>query len=265
MSYPPGQNNPYNAGEGQPGYGAPQQQPYGYPQQAPPQQPQQPPQQPPQQQPGYGYPQQAPAQQPQQGVPQQQPYGYPQQPYPQQGGYPQAYPQQGGYPQAYPQQGYQQPYPQPGYQQPYAKVPGGYAGWGGRFAAMLLDGLIIGVVPGIIYNIGFFMLFNSNEGDSQRTVGTVLLVVSLLLGVCGSLWLCHREGTRGQTPGKKVLHIRLVNMYDYQPPGFGMAFLRRVTHVLDSAALMLGWLWPLWDERAQTFADKALNTVVIRS
>ena len=25
----------------------------------------------------------------------------------------------------------------------------------------------------------------------------------------------------------------------------------------------LGWLWPLWDRRNQTFADKIMNTVVI--
>jgi len=42
----------------------------------------------------------------------------------------------------------------------------------------------------------------------------------------------------------------------------GMAFVRDLTHILDSLACYLGWLWPLWDAKRQTFADKLIKTVV---
>jgi hypothetical protein len=36
--------------------------------------------------------------------------------------------------------------------------------------------------------------------------------------------------------------------------------LRDVAHLLDTAALFVGWLWPLWDGRNRTFADLLLRT-----
>jgi hypothetical protein len=41
-----------------------------------------------------------------------------------------------------------------------------------------------------------------------------------------------------------------------------MAFVRDLAHIVDSLACYLGWLWPLWDAKRQTFADKLVKTVV---
>jgi Mce-associated membrane protein len=40
--------------------------------------------------------------------------------------------------------------------------------------------------------------------------------------------------------------------------------IRELAHVLDTAALLIGWLWPLWDSRRRTFADLLLRTEVHR-
>ncbi|MET7690106.1 RDD family protein [Streptomyces sp. NPDC005483] len=208
--------------------------PYEKPQnpQNPQQPPQQPgygyPQQPPQQQPGYGYPQQAP-----QGVPQQQ--GYPQQPgY----GYPQA-PQVPAAAYGYPQQ--------PGYG---AQPP--YANWGQRFLGTLVDGLVF-AVPYILVIVG---------GSAKMTFLSLIGGLALL-GL--AIYQLIIEGKNGQTLGKKALGIRLVREIDGQPIGVGMAFVRRLAHFLDSLACYLGWLWPAWDAKRQTFADKVCSTIVIRT
>ena len=39
---------------------------------------------------------------------------------------------------------------------------------------------------------------------------------------------------------------------------------RDFVHLLDTAALFIGWLWPLWDPRNRTFADLLLRTEVRR-
>ncbi|MFD8819960.1 RDD family protein [Streptomyces sp. NPDC059627] len=183
------------------------------------------PQDPQQGQPGYGYPQQPGYQQAPQGVPPQQGYGYPQQP---------GYPQQGGY--GYPQQGYG------------ATPP--YANWGQRFGGTIVDGLVF-LVPYIIVIVG------RNNG-AIRAIG-----VLAILGV--AIWQLIMEGRTGQTVGKKALGIRLVKEATGQPIGVGMAFVRRIAHFLDSLACYLGWLWPAWDAKRQTFADKVCGTIVIRS
>ncbi|MEW2303529.1 RDD family protein [Streptomyces sp. NPDC006655] len=186
------------------------------------------PQNPQQGQPGYGYPQQGQPgyQQAPQGVPPQQGYGYPQQ----QPGYP----QQGGY--GYPQQGYG------------ATPP--YANWGQRFLGTLVDGLVF-LVPYIL------VLFSSKAA--------VLGVIGGLAFLGLAIWQLIQEGRTGQTIGKKALGIRLLKEATGQPIGVGMAFVRRIAHVLDSLACYLGWLWPAWDSKRQTFADKVCGTIVIRS
>jgi len=39
--------------------------------------------------------------------------------------------------------------------------------------------------------------------------------------------------------------------------------LRDLAHLLDTAPLLVGWLWPLWDSKKQTFADKIIGSVVV--
>ncbi|MGW4245535.1 RDD family protein [Nocardia sp. NPDC004722] len=198
------------------------------------------------QQPGYG--QQPP------GFGQQPPGGYPGQP----GGYPG---QPGGYP--------------PGYnafpQQPYAS-------WGARVGAFLVDRLIIGVPAAIFYGIGFAIgskdmnCVNDSTDSSYSTScsgglsagGLVLILIGALIAFIGGLYFIYMEGTSGQTPGKKMLGIRLIREADGQPLGFGMAFVRQLCHIVDSLACYLGWLWPLWDAKRQTFADKIISSIVVK-
>lgn len=193
-------------------------------------------QQPPQGQPGY--PQQAP-----QGVPPQ--YGYPQQP-------PAGVPPQQPYG-AYPQAG------MPGVPgMPGAGMPP-LAHWGLRFGALLLD-VLVTVAP--MYALGFIDLAMAD--DAATADPGILFVIGLLYTLGMSIYQIYREGSTGQTIGKKALGISLRREADGSTLGFGMAFVRRLAHFLDSVACYIGWLWPLWDEKKQTFADKVCGTVVVK-
>jgi uncharacterized RDD family membrane protein YckC len=207
--------------------------------------------QPPDNPPQPGYPQQ-PGYPPQPGYPQQ---GYPQQPgYPQQAYPQQGYPQQPGYPQqAYPSaQGYP---PQPGYPAPPpVGYPGGgpsaYANWGQRAGGYLIDWApIIGLEV-----IGALFL---------RVSGFIYLLC-LLAAV--AWWVYNRvfqAGNTGQSLGKRAVGLKLISESTGAPIGPGMAFVRDICHILDSLACYIGWLFPIWDAKRQTFADKIVRTVVI--
>ncbi len=183
----------------------------------------------------YGQPQQNPQQG--YGQPQGQPgYGYPQ-------GAPQGVPPQQGY--GYPQQQDYPGYPQAG----YGAAPS-YANWGQRFLGTLVDGLIF-LVP--------YILIIVSQGKG------VLLAIGAIIIIGIAIWQLIQEGKTGQTVGKKALGIRLVRESDGQPLGVGMAFVRRLAHFLDSIACYLGWLWPAWDAKRQTFADKVCGSIVIRT
>jgi uncharacterized RDD family membrane protein YckC len=156
--------------------------------------------------------------------------------------------------------------PQPGYGQPgYGGQPGapGYgpppnigdwlATWGTRAGAALIDGLISLVIAAPFVGIGI-------AADLP-----ILVVLGYIAGFAWAIYQMHQQGTTGATIGKKQMGIRIVRESDGQPTGFGMAVLRYLAHILDSLPCYLGFLWPLWDEKKQTFADKICGTLAIKS
>lgn len=234
-------------------------------------------------QPGYpqpGYPQPGYAQQPgypQPGYPQP---GYPQPGYGQQPGYPQpgfappAYGQQPGFaPPGYPPQGGPyNPYAPYGGAAPYGAVTA-LAPWAARVGAAILDGLIAGV-PFVILAVIISAATTSSatydpntdtySGGGASGLG-VALIIMLYVGMFAfQLYQLYRQGTTGQTIGKKIVGIRVIREADGRYTGFGMAFVRSLAHITDALACYIGYLWPLWDEKNQTFADKMCSTVVVK-
>lgn len=62
-----------------------------------------------------------------------------------------------------------------------------------------------------------------------------------------------------QSLGRAVVGIVVVRR-NGKPVGPWWLLLRDLAHLLDTAAVLLGWLWPLWDPRRRTFADLLLGT-----
>jgi uncharacterized RDD family membrane protein YckC len=136
--------------------------------------------------------------------------------------------------------------------------PRNYASWGQRALGWLIDFSPILV----IYIIGG--LFSAIVGEA----GPILVIGGLgwLAWIGWSIynrWI--QQGNTGQSLGKRVAKIKLVREDTGQPIGPGMAFLRDLAHVVDNVICYVGWLWPLWDDKSQTLADKILGTVVINA
>ncbi len=132
------------------------------------------------------------------------------------------------------------------------------AHWGQRFGAYLLDLLII---AGPMYALGFIDIATAD--NSATAEPGIFFTIGVLYAIGMGFFQLYKEGSTGQTTGKKVLGISVRREADGNTLGFGMAFVRKLAHALDSFACYVGWLWPLWDEKKQTFADKVCSTVVI--
>ena len=65
----------------------------------------------------------------------------------------------------------------------------------------------------------------------------------------------------GWSLGRALFGIA-VRTRDGAPVGVLRLVGRDLAHLLDTAALFIGWLWPLWDRRHRTFADLLLRTEV---
>ena len=148
-----------------------------------------------------------------------------------------------------------------------APVPGrGYAQWITRVVAALLDWVIV-AVPVLIGQM--VLVFSGGQfglGDlsDASTFGLVAYVVGAVITIgLGFYNVIIRQGRTGQTWAKSWMSIRLVGETDGQPLGPGRTFVRQIAHILDALPCYVGFLWPLWDNKKQTFADKVMSSVVV--
>jgi uncharacterized RDD family membrane protein YckC len=152
----------------------------------------------------------------------------------------------------YPQQGYpQQPaYPQQGYPAQYAQDPSvglPFASWGLRVQSAFVDYIGVGILAVILYAI-------------SHPLGALVWLAALVWGIYNAVL----GGQTGQSYGKKFAGTKLVSASNGQPIGGGMGFVRYLVHIVDGLPCYLGYLWPLWDSKRQTFSDKIIGTYVVK-
>lgn len=93
----------------------------------------------------------------------------------------------------------------------------------------------------------------------QLVHGLAILAVVLYL-----LWnYGYRQGVTGSSVGKSVMKFKVVSEITGQPLGFGMSVVRSLAHLVDAIICFIGFLFPLWDSKRQTLADKIMTTVCL--
>ena len=136
------------------------------------------------------------------------------------------------------------PAPEP---QAWQQGPSGpRASFGRRLVALIVDGILVGVVEVIAIAI-----FGRGAGYGIATLFG-LLYVALLEG-----------GPKGQTLGKMALGIRVIDFNAGGPIGYARGFLRYIGKIISAIPCALGYLWMLWDKEKQTWHDKIATTVVV--
>ena len=146
-----------------------------------------------------------------------------------------------------------------------------YASWGKRVGAMLIDQIptYIGL---IIFSVGYGYWIASIARSAGSTVdlsgGAIPMMIGTLIMLIGMAWTVYNRwfvaGRTGQSLGKRVTRIRLVGEPSDAPIGPMNAFIRDILHVLDGFGYV-GYLWPLWDDKKQTFSDKIMRTIVVNA
>lgn len=137
-----------------------------------------------------------------------------------------------------------------------ADVP--LASWLARAGAFAVD-----VVPGVGVVATMALLALTAPGDGWlRWVFTALGAATLFAMALNRLVL---PGATGWTLGRALFGISVRRSGpDGEGVGVGRLALRELAHLLDTLALCVGWLWPLWDRRRRTFADLLVGTEVHR-
>lgn len=130
------------------------------------------------------------------------------------------------------------------------------ASWGARAGALAVDVLVpLGVAATMA------LLAVGVAADSWTrwvfVVGFALAVLAIAVNR-----LVAPVAT-GWTVGRALLGIAVRRRDGSEVDVLRLA-ARDLAHLLDTGALLLGWLWPLWDRRRRTFADMLARTEVQR-
>ena len=124
-------------------------------------------------------------------------------------------------------------------------MTGEAAGFWRRFAAALIDGILLGIVSGILRA---FLGVGPGSG-----LGTIASFV----------YFTYFHGRTGQTPGDAALGIRVVDIDNGEVIGYGRAFGRALVAIVSTLVVLLGFLWMIWDKRKQTWHDKAAGSLPV--
>jgi uncharacterized RDD family membrane protein YckC len=165
--------------------------------------------------------------------------------------------------------------------EPKAPFGAPLANWWPRVGALVLDSLVV-IVPLFIVTAILLAVFQTHGtyscyyvinqefcGRPATTPGWLQLQ-DFVMWVAGPLcYFGFLQGHgRGQTLGYRASGIAVRDFNSGAAIGFWKALLRCLVRSLLYTFLvipgLLSDLWPLWDDKHQTLADKAFNTVVIR-
>ena len=123
---------------------------------------------------------------------------------------------------------------------------------GQRFGAFLVD-VVISVLVGIAGSaIGSVISGDLIATNTLVSIGYWIVVLILV-------------ATRGQSPGKMVIGIKIVKT-DGRSIGFGTTLLREIIgKFISSIIILLGYIWILFDGQRQGWHDKIASTYVVKA
>lgn len=135
-----------------------------------------------------------------------------------------------------------------------------------RFIAWLVDELITGIlsIPSII----LFVLFCEESGHYGHDADTYFMI-SLVTGLIPIIYFLIKDGLfQGQSVGKKVVGIKVINIRDASNCTKGRSAIRALAGVLVSLVCFGGIVEPclvLFSSEGRRLADRAASTMVVKA
>ncbi len=155
----------------------------------------------------------------------------------------------------------------PPYGQPQPAVTGtrqNHATEGDRIVAVIIDSIIVFIFSLIIFIplalVSGFFIFGS---FAFLFFGPATLLTWLLW----LLYFTYFESTSGQTLGKQIMRIRVVDETTMQRLDFGRSFVRNILRIIDWLPLfyLIGFILIATNQNKQRIGDMAARSIVIKA
>jgi uncharacterized RDD family membrane protein YckC len=138
--------------------------------------------------------------------------------------------------------------------------PARYAGLVTRALAFAADVAVVNVVGWFVALVVTLCVSFIGVPDE---VANVLIAVGSIVALCWSVgYFAFFWSTTGQTPGNRLLGIRVIDARTLAPPRPGRAVRRFFCLILAALPFCIGFLWILVDDRRRGWHDKLARTVV---
>lgn len=134
-----------------------------------------------------------------------------------------------------------------------------YAGFWIRFAAKVVDGLILGVI--LIAPMVFIVIRNAG-GRATGTFDPAMLLFQLGYSIVGMAYSIFFVGKYGATPGKMVCNLKIVTA-DGGKVGYGRATGRFFAEILSGIICYIGYIMAGFDGQKRALHDHLCSTRVI--
>ena len=141
------------------------------------------------------------------------------------------------------------------------------AGFWIRSIAHLIDQVVLSIL-GLLFFLVSVLTFNSSppltmETASWENIVPAFLLASLATLLIGSLYFSFFHGYTGQTIGKMLCGLKVVN-YHGRTISYSRAFFRCMCYLFSYLCFFFGFLWIAVDRERQGWHDKLAQTYVIK-
>lgn len=126
-----------------------------------------------------------------------------------------------------------------------------------RFISYIFDRFVV-VVIGMIFAFTFGVVFGADMYYDDLEIMGRLIAILVAIG-----YYTYYFG-EGQTPGMKVMKIKLCRTDGTYPVGCGTGFARWLVMNISGIVLFLGYFWILIDKNNQAWHDKIADTYVVQ-
>ncbi|MDP2126741.1 MAG: RDD family protein [Pseudohongiella sp.] len=134
-----------------------------------------------------------------------------------------------------------------------------YAGFWIRFAAVLIDTIILLIVIAVPLTL----IYGAEYWFSERTVlGVWDILLNYVLPVVATIWFWRKYLG---TPGKMALNLSVVDARTGKALTLGQSIGRYFAYFISALPLCLGFIWVAVDSKKQGWHDKLAGSVVIRN
>ena len=146
-----------------------------------------------------------------------------------------------------------------------------FGGFWRRSMAFFIDKAILFFISLLILFVGLLALWigfparyrDILPGGLAQLSITFLIAYIFMAALLHMLYFTYFHGTNGQTPGKMILGLQVVQSTGEEMT-LGIAFLRWVGYFASTVLFYIGFLWIAVDGKKQGWHDKIAGTLVIR-